>query len=246
MPYHVPEVKSIAMLDVVVTASNLMTQGLNAPANLPHFLVLYGPSRLGKSTSASYLVNRFRAYYVECKFVWTSTDILENIMLDMGIKPDGTRRSHMLNAICKQLVLSGRPLIIDELDYLLKKDCADLVRDIHDGAPGCTIMLIGMGGVPEKLKRWEQFAGRVLGWARAPLASLDDAHLLAECYCTKVQLADDLIAHVHSLCDGSAGRISINLYMLEGVAQSRGLKSMALSDLGDTQLYTGSASPQGV
>ena len=72
-----------------------------------------------------------------------------------------------LDLICEQLAASQRPLILDEADYLVAKaGMVELVRDIYEGSQS-PIMLVGEEMLPNKLKKYERFHGRVLNWLRA-------------------------------------------------------------------------------
>ena len=96
------------------------------------------------------------------------------------------------------MLIANGPLIIDELDHMVKKGAVELIRDIHDGSQAA-ILLIGEERLPAKLERWERFHGRVLDWVPAQPADLDDCRHLANLYCHNIKIADDLLSAMHKV-----------------------------------------------
>lgn len=228
-----------AALSVVSVARSLMTTAQNREQNTPGLVGLSGPSGFGKSTACAYLANKHGAYYVECKSVWSKKAFMENILKIMGIVPAKVV-SDMLDQISEQLAKSGRPLIIDEFDYLVERSAVQIVRDIYESSQAA-IMLVGEENMPAKLRKWERFHGRVLDWAVAPAADLDDARTLAGFYAGGVTVQDDLLTRIHSTAKGSVRRITINLLRVRQEAVARGLASIGLKEWGKKELFTGEA-----
>jgi DNA transposition AAA+ family ATPase len=236
---------SVAHLNNVALAAVCMQRLLEASSHLPRIGVLYGKSGLGKSFAACYLVNRYNAYRIECKSVWNRKTVLEEILQRMGIMP-GKTMPVMLNQVCAQLQISGRPLIIDEMDHLVDKSAVEVVRDIFDGSQA-PILLIGEENIPGKLERWERVHSRVLDWTAAQKLDLEDAQTLADFYCRGIAVEPDLLAQIHRMSDGSARRICVNLELIEEIARRSGLTSInldALKTSGQT-LYTGRSPVKG-
>ena len=78
----------------------------------------YGPSGLGKSIAALYVANKTGAYYVQAKSVYTRKAFLQAILREMAIVAAPTL-SEMLDQVAGELAKSGKPLIIDEFDFLV-------------------------------------------------------------------------------------------------------------------------------
>ncbi len=228
-----------AALSIVVLAQSCLMRIMERREHLPGMAVLYGPSGFGKSTAAAYISNKMNAYYIECKSVWSKKAFMENVLKVMGICP-GRTVSIMLDQICEQLVKSGRPLIIDEMDHIVEKVAVEVVRDIYEGSKA-PILLIGEEGLPKKLSRWERFHGRIMEWAAAPAADLHDAKVLADFYCAGVTVDDDLLKVIHAKTGGSVRRVVTNLDLVRKEAQSQGLHSIGLKEWGKRDLYTGEA-----
>lgn len=238
----------VAHLGNVAVAATCMERLMNAASHLPRIGVLRGRAGLGKSSAACYLMNRYHAYRIECKSVWNRKTVLVEILGRMGIKPAKTM-PEMLDQVCAQLMASGRPLIVDEMDHLVEKSAVEVIRDIHDGSGNAPILLIGEENLPSKLERWERVHSRVLDWSQAMPLDFDDARLLANFYCRKIEIADDLLGHIHVISAGSARRICVNLELVEETTLRMGLitepfPTIDLAVWGVQPLYTGK-SPAG-
>lgn len=196
--------------------------------HLPGMACFYGHSGLGKSIAAAFAANHTRAYYVECKSTWSKKDFMHAIVREMGMQPAKTT-SDMLNQAAEELILSSRPLIIDEMDYLVEKKMVNLVRDLYEISKAA-ILLIGEEQMPRKLKKWERFDGRILEFAPAQPVSLADAKQLAGIYMRGIDIADDLLHQVHTASRGSARRVSVNLDNIREHCIKTGVKHIAASD----------------
>lgn len=205
--------------------------------HLPGLVCFYGPSGFGKSTAAAYAANKSRAYYVSCKSTWTRKAVLMEIAREMGLN-HGSTLYELGNQISERLAISGRPLIIDEFDFLVDRKAVEIVRDLYEGS-GAAVMIIGEEQLPHKLRRWERFHGRVLDWLPAQPATREDATLIARLYAREVDIADDLLDKVHALARGSVRRIATNVEMIRQEAPLHGWKRVDLATWGDRPLYTG-------
>lgn len=228
-----------AALSIVMLVMASLQRITERRMHLPGMAVLYGFSGLGKSTAAAFVANKMRAYYVECKSVWTKKALLENILKVMGITPQATVTC-MLDQVCEQLARSGRPLIIDEMDHIVEKAAVEIVRDIYEGSKA-PILLIGEERLPAKLTKWERFHGRIMEWTAAPHADINDARILAAFYCANIEIGDDLLELIHAKSKGSVRRIATNLELVKDEAASQGIKEIGLKQWGKRQLYTGEA-----
>lgn len=239
MTQEMSQVKTTAPLRNVALCMKALERAMNSPDHLPRMVSFSGPSGMGKSMAASYAANKYRAYYVECKSSWTKRALLEAIMLQMGIPAIGPIYK-LTEQISEQLALSGRPLIIDEMDHIVNRSAVEIVRDIYEGSKA-PILLIGEEMMPQKLKKWERFHGRILEWAYTQPADMQDAKLLASFYCRKVKVKDDLLETVTKAAKGSVRRICVNLSRIEDEAMGIGLSEIGLKEWGERQLYTGEA-----
>lgn len=230
----------ITDLNNVIEATVCLQRAIQASSHLPRMVVFSGRSGYGKTAAACFLMNHFGAYHIECKSTWTKKDLLEHLLQKiMGITPENTV-TKMVDQVCDQLKASRRPLIIDEMDHLVKKKSVEVIRDIYDGSQ-TPIMLIGEENLPKELKKWERVHGRILDWTYAKPLDRDDAQLLADYYCQRIEIAPDLLDHIHRASAGSARRICVNLELVEELALRMGLSRIDLAAFGNHTLYTGEA-----
>jgi hypothetical protein len=235
--------RTVAPLANVALCLTALERAMQRPSHLPGMVVLYGPSGWGKSFAAAHAANRHRCYYVEAKSTWSKRDVVRAVLKEMGIAPAAST-SEMLDQAAEQLVLSNRPLIVDEVDHLVRRKEVEIIRDLYE-ASKAPILLIGEEQLPVKLKRYERFHGRVLQWAQAQPVTPDDAHALRRLYCTRAGIADDLLAKITDIAAGSVRRVVVNLELVQEEAAVQGWESVDLVRWGRRDLYTGDAPRRG-
>lgn len=209
------------------------------PMGLPGLVVMYGASGLGKSVGAAFAANLHRAYYVECRDTWSKKAFLQAILREMSIAP-GQTLSVMVDQVAEQLSRSGRPLLIDDVQYLLEKAVANVLTDIYNASQG-TIVLIGEERVPSSLAKLERLHNRVLEWVPAQPATLDDLRNLAKASYPKLHFADDLLEDLRHQVRGCLRRVAVNLYKVYGEAQAMAMDSIDLAGWGKRGWFTGEA-----
>ncbi len=235
---HVNEAAApIIQLRNVLLFSELVDRVMRRSPGLPGLATFHGPSGYGKSFSAVYSANVYRAYYVQMKSVWTRKRLCEAVLQEMGIQPRGTIPT-MLDAIGEQLALSQRPLLIDEADFLVKRGQIELVRDIYESSTASAIILIGEESLPGNLKQWERVHGRVLDWVQAQPAGLEDAMQLAGHYCKGVVVAEDLLKRLVASAKGSVRRIAVNLDRVREFATINNLREIDAAGY-EGEIFTG-------
>lgn len=233
----VNRIAPIGNLDLIAVACEKLMSRVDG---LPGIGVMYGEAGRGKTIACSALGNQTRGYYVQMRSAWNRKTLLEKILFEMGVKPDGTI-PNLLDQVCEQLAASRRPLIIDEFDFCLRTDkLIELVRDIYEGSQG-TLLLVGEETLPQKLKRWERFHSRVMAWIPALPVSLEDARKLAPIYCPDVVISEDLLATVVDSAHGSVRRACVNLTRIHEEAMMLAESEMTLAKWGERELYTGEA-----
>jgi hypothetical protein len=239
MTNNLPKIAGITNVGICVSTLGRI---VNRSAHLPGMAVFAGPSGYGKSIAAAYAANQSQAYYLECRSTWTRKDFLVALGREMRQDPLRTT-SQMLDRVAEELILSRRPLIIDEFDYVVEKTYVNIVRDLYEMSQA-PILLIGEEKMPQKLKRWERFDGRILEIAQAQPVSMNDAKQLAAIYLRGVNIAEDLLAAVHAASKGSARRVSVNLDNIREHCVTRAIDHIALADW-KNGFFTGDAPRRG-
>jgi len=236
---HGDIMNSIADINNLSLCDVALERAISRTATLPGMVCLYGPSGWGKSVAAVHVSIRRRAYYVQAKSVWTKKALLMAIVSEMGMPPQRTI-PELLDQVAEELAQSGRPLIIDEMDHVVDKNGVEVVRDIYESSQAA-ILLIGEEQLPNKLKKFERFHGRILSWVPAQPVSLDDAHKLLPIYAPSIEVADDLLEHVVKLSAGSVRRVAVNLEMIQEESAAAGWPMVDRKTWGKRPLYTGDA-----
>lgn len=230
---------TVAPLTNVSLTTKALDRAMRRALGLPGIVVLHGPSGWGKSTAAAYAAAQARAYYVSMQSVWTRRAFLEAVAQEMGLVHQGATLAALAGQVSAQLVMSGRPLLIDEADVLAERDGgAGIIKDLYESTLG-TLMLIGEEKLPHKLTRYERLHGRVLEWVGAQPASLADAQALVRIYAPGLVIGEDLLAHLVRLAKGSVRRIAVNLDRIRAEAKSLGWHQVDLALWGARAIYTG-------
>ncbi len=220
---------TIAPLQSVTLCRKAMEIIVNAHDRLDHMIGFCGKTGTGKSVAAGYTANKYDAYYVECRWTWTRKAFLVNLCKAIGIIPEKTM-SEMVDEICAALVASGKPLIIDEMDYVADHKSVEIVRDIYEGSGHTPILLIGEEELPRKLASWKQFNGRIIDWIHTTMGSADDAKVLSRIYCRKgVVIQDDLLEDMTAAVDGLIRYMCNNLVRIEEETLAMGKQEVDLS-----------------
>lgn len=232
-------ISKIVPLTNVGLLSAAIERAHSRPMGLPGLVVMYGASGLGKSVGAAFAANLHRAYYVECRDTWSKKAFLQAILREMSIAP-GQTLSVMVDQVAEQLSRSGRPLLIDDVQYLLEKAVANVLTDIYNASQG-TIVLIGEERVPSSLAKLERLHNRVLEWVPAQPATLDDLRSLAKASYPTLKIADDLLEDLRHKVRGCLRRVAVNLYKVYSETQAMAMDSIDLSGWGNRGWFTGEA-----
>lgn len=231
--------QGIAPLANIAVAERAISRALGRGLHQPGMVVMNGPSGYGKSMAAAWVTARNRAYYVQASDFWTKKAMLKDICRALGLqfKP-GDTVDEMAKMAVAQLEQSGRPLILDEFDYVVDKNLVEAVRSLYEGSRA-SILIIGEEALPQKLKKWERFHGRILDWFPAQPASIDDARELARLYCPHITVADDLLERLVDKARGSVRRISTNLETIQEEAMGMAWDVVDLAKWGTRPIHTG-------
>lgn len=200
--------------------------------------ILYGNSGYGKTVAAAFAAARSGASYILAKSLWTQRPLLFALAEELGIMRPRRTAAELLDQIIDELNRAPRPLIIDEMDHLVKKQCVEIIRDIHDGT-GIPIMMIGEENLPAKLKEWDRFDNRVLVATPAQPATTDDGLLLRDHYGLAGIVADDLAIYFTERCRGVTRRIVNNLKKAGKAAATEGVDHIDRAWWGNRPVSTG-------
>lgn len=233
------EKKTLAPLRNVSRMLALIDRLQSRGDGVPGMGCFYGFSGLGKSMAASFCCNSTRAIHVQMKSVWTHKKLCEAILDELGLPSRGTA-ADMVDRIAEALAADGLPLLIDEADFLVRKNMIEIVRDLYEMSE-TPVILIGEELLPQKLKRWERVHGRIRSWVSAELADDRDFELLRQIRAPGIEIEPALAAAIKKASSGSARRLVVNLDEVEEISRRIGRTTVGLSDWGGQPLYTGEA-----
>lgn len=204
---------------------------------LPGMGLIWGPTGYGKTTGTTWMVNQCHGVYVRALALWSPQQMLAAIARELDIDTKGMTNGAVVEQIIRRLAETGRPLFIDEADYVVeKRSLTNTLRDIHD-LSAAPIVLVGMHGIEKRIRGNEQFTGRIAQWVEFAGLDLEDATLMAR-QLPDVAIDDDLIAALHARASARNGgaeirRLVIGLSQIEGYAKSTGRDRIGLADWPD-------------
>lgn len=131
----------------------------------PGLGLVFGSAGRGKSEATDWYYTNYGSFYVRAVELYTPRWFLKELAL--AIEPRAAIKHSTKDLFDQVLGLLRRhrqPVFIDEADYLLKKGCLEVVRDLHD-LTDVPFVLIGMENLCSALLEKPQFWSRILGAA---------------------------------------------------------------------------------
>lgn len=210
------------------------------PAGMPGMGLVHGETGYGKTTAVTWYSNRCNAAYVRATALWTPAAMMGKIAEELRIRARGSC-AQMMDDIIDALALANRPLFVDEADYIVdSKRMTEALRDLHDMTT-VPVVLIGMGGIDQRLSHRKQLTGRLMQDVRFQPLDLEDARSIANTLC-EVAVADDLLERLHAQCGGSTRLLVVGLSRIEERAKSQGTDQISSAGWGKADaFFTGEA-----
>lgn len=204
--------------------------------NTPSIAMFTGQAGLGKTTAGSYLFVQADGILVRCLKSDTLGTFLERLAQELGLD-QRQRKADMLKFIVHELAVTGKPLFIDECDYIAdRQDVLETIRDIYDLA-NVPIILIGYNQLPKKVKRLEQLYSRISQHIEFQPADLDDITIMASELVTDTQISTDLLAELLQVSKGNFRRIHTGLNTIEAFARSNAMTSINAMQWANQQFF---------
>jgi len=235
MRYRIIPVKNVSRLRDAGDAL------INRSIGMPGMGLIWGPTGYGKTTAATWFINQCNGVYIRAMRLWSPKTMLTAIARELDLDISKMNNGEMVEAIIQRLAETGRPLFLDEADYLVEsRRLTDTLRDIHDLST-VPVILIGMHGIERRIRGNEQFTGRISQWVGFAGIDPADARLLANGL-AEVQIADDLLADLYQKASpkgkqatpgAEVRRLTVGLGQIERYARSRGLDAIGMADLPD-------------
>lgn len=228
--------QQVAKLTNVAFAIEAINQVTNVDdLGAPHMAVLFGPPGFGKTQAAMFLAHPQgrNAVFVSIRMFETTKTLAQLLCLELGIVIKSQWPVSMLyDQIVKRLQQLGRPLVLDEVDYIAEKSTIDFIRTIHDNTT-VPIFLIGEQDLKRKLlSRHERFHDRVLVWKEAQPCDALDVKKLAAHHAGDLKLGPEVIDGLVAKTGGVARRVYNELKALREECKRAGTDTPTLAMLG--------------
>ncbi|HEU4603435.1 MAG TPA: ATP-binding protein [Steroidobacteraceae bacterium] len=229
--------KQMAVLKTTLALKTAYTDLIDRDPGVPGMMLVSGESGTGKTTAIDWLCEKHHGVKVRCYSIDKPVTLLTRIMNECGLEvARHLGNGVMVEQIARYLERKKKPLFVDECDHLFKNlTMLEAVRDIHDIAE-VPVILIGHAGVEKKLANRQQLYRRISQWVDFRAADLDDTRVLAKAICD-VDLADDLLQHVHAQTNGNPGLVSVGLSRIEKFARANSKRKVDLESWGDRRLF---------
>lgn len=222
MKSKILKVKNVARLTIAGEALTSRAYGM------PGMGLIYGPTGAGKTTAITWYINQCHGVYVRAWAVWSPNAMLHAIADELGLAHMASL-SNQAASIVRKLEETGRPLFIDEADYVIEsKRMVETLRDLHDLST-VPVILIGMRDIHKNIQARKQVSGRLAEWVEFLPCDVDDTRMLADGLC-EVSVDDDLVEALHQSTRGLARNIAVGLSRIEARGLKLGKDRMSLAD----------------
>lgn len=219
----------------IISLSSAFQESKDSAPVVPRMGLIYGFTGIGKTTATAWLVNKENGIYVRATSVWNPTSMLQEILIELSTEPPRLP-SKMLNTIVNKMLLSRRPLFIDEADYLFNNlKMLEAARDIHD-LTNLPVWLIGIDGVEKKLANRKKVAGRISQWVEFQPCEINDTRLLAKELC-EIEVHEDLLVKLHDISNGSIRLITVGLSRIEAFAKAQRWQAISVQQWGERPFF---------
>lgn len=230
MKSFVAPVKNIGRLSEASDALLTRTPGT------PGIGLIFGKSGLGKTTATAWFVNECNGVYVRALSTWTPGSMLQAILRELNVAPIKLRAAAMVTQIADVLRVTGRPLFIDEFDYIVEdRKMTETLRDIHD-ISSVPIVLVGMDGVQQKVQLRDQFVNRIAQWVEFNPADFEDCQLLSKSLC-EITIKEELLRKLFKASKGVIRLIVIGLDVIERKARTLGVSEIGSEQWGNANFF---------
>lgn len=230
------------MKNVIVKTKNILKLAeaneslLTRSQGTPGMGLIFGKSGLGKTTATAWSVNQCNGVYVRALSTWTPGSMLQAILRELDIAPTKLRAASMVNQIVDILRVTGRPLFIDEFDYIIEdKKMTETLRDIHD-ISSVPIVLVGMDRVRQKVQLRDQFVNRIAQWVEFKPADFEDCEKLSDQLC-ETKIRPELLRKLLETSKGIVRLIVVGLDAIERKARTLNVSEIGLKHWGDAGFF---------
>ena len=195
----------------------------NRAEGVPGMGLVYGEPGLGKSQAINWWAFKNDAILVRCTQLMTAKWLLTEILDYMSeIKPYSI--SDCFNEVIRNLLLTPRVLIVDEIDYLtIDSRAVETLRDIHDKT-NVPVILVGMTNANSRLKKFSHLYDRLSEIVKFEKFSKNDIKIIVK-ELSEIEMTDCAIKYIYSNLNRFRQIVKV-INKAEILAKANGLSSI--------------------
>lgn len=201
----------------------MMNNLQNRAEGVPGMGLVYGEPGLGKSQAINWWAFKNDAILVRCTQLMTAKWLLTEILDYMSeIKPYSI--SDCFNEVIRNLLITPRVLIVDEIDYLtIDSRAVETLRDIHDKT-NVPVILVGMTNANSRLKKFSHLYDRLFEIVKFENFSKNDIKTIVK-ELSEIEMTDCAIKYIYSNLNRFRQIVKV-INKAEILAKANGLSSI--------------------
>ncbi len=191
-------------------------------------MLAFGPPGTGKTETGMWYAAQNDVPYIRAKDISSRRSLLSNIVAELGEAP-AFLSDTLFDQAVEQLLERPRPMLIDEVDYLVRGGMVEVLRDLND-ITNVPIVLMGMEHADKKLKRFRHLFDRIAAVVRFELFNEAEISDLAAQIC-EVPLSSGAIAYIQKQAKGKLRLTTTWLSRAEQLAKLNDLDQVGSAHL---------------
>ena len=202
----------------------MMNNLQNRAEGVPGMGLVYGEPGLGKTQTIKWWAFKNDAILIRCNQMMSARWLLKEILDYMSeIKPYSI--SDSFDEVIRNLILTPRILIVDEVDYLTmdKNKSIEILRDIHDKT-NVSVVLVGMTNAHSRLKKFSHLYDRLSEIVKFERFSKSDIKTIVK-ELSEIELTDCAIKYIYSNLNRFRQIVKV-INKAETIAKANGLSSI--------------------
>ena len=202
----------------------MMNNLQNRAEGVPGMGLVYGEPGLGKTQAIKWWAFKNDAILIRCNQMMSARWLLKEILDYMSeIKPYSI--SDSFNEVIRNLILTPRVLIVDDVDYLTmdKNKSIEILRDIHDKT-NIPVVLVGMTNAHSRLKKFSHLYDRLSEIVKFERFSKADIKTIVK-ELSEIELTDCAIKYIYSNLNRFRQIVKV-INKAETIAKANGLSSI--------------------
>ena len=202
----------------------MMNNLQNRAEGVPGMGLVYGEPGLGKTQAIKWWAFKNDAILIRCNQMMSARWLLKEILDYMSeIKPYSI--SDSFDEVIRNLILTPRILIVDEVDYLTmdKNKSIEILRDIHDKT-NIPVVLVGMTNAHSRLQKFSHLYDRLSEIVKFERFSKADIKTIVK-ELSEIELTDCAIKYIYSNLNRFRQIVKV-INKAETIAKANGLSSI--------------------